>query len=258
MGGEVADEMSPAELSPFGIEVVVGPPAIGAGDAGELLAEQRLGLAAVAVGGDPQQRHPRGEGAPERAFAAAQAPAGLIDVERRRAADLLGKRSVGLRQRRAGLPHDGVDRAGRDLGAEQLAQQLRGVASGDAVAHHQDGNRRLQARAEGASRHPDGKLSARAGAAGRAAQAMEPVLGDDDRDRGQLHHLMASRRADGATLCHVEAVAAGAGLGPVVDELIDALERQQGTASALVTGLGTSLPTRGRLARSRRCRGRIG
>src|SRR6266540_3669809 len=45
VGGEVPDEVGPAELAPFGLEVVVGPPAIGAGDALEVLAEERLGLA---------------------------------------------------------------------------------------------------------------------------------------------------------------------------------------------------------------------
>src|SRR5450759_2089619 len=43
-----------------------------------------------------------------------------------------------------------------------------------------------------------------------------------------------------------------------VDELIDALERKQGTASTLVAGLGAPLSARAWPARSRRCRGRIG
>src|SRR6266496_275946 len=42
VGGEVPDEVGPAELAPVGVEVVVGPPAIRAGDAREVLAEQRL------------------------------------------------------------------------------------------------------------------------------------------------------------------------------------------------------------------------
>jgi len=59
VGGEVAYEMGPAELAPFRIEVVVGPPAIGAGDARELLAQERLGLALVA-GRGRFGRPPRG------------------------------------------------------------------------------------------------------------------------------------------------------------------------------------------------------
>src|SRR5450756_2258551 len=81
VGGEVAHQMSPTELAPLGVEVVVGPPAIGAGDAGEVLAEQRLGLAALATLGDAEDRCAQGERAPERALAAAQAPAGLVDVD---------------------------------------------------------------------------------------------------------------------------------------------------------------------------------
>jgi hypothetical protein len=51
------------------------------------------------------------------------------------------------------------------------------------------------------------------------------VLGEEDRDRGQLRDLMASRLANGATLRLTEVVAAAAALGPVVDELIERLDR---------------------------------
>jgi hypothetical protein len=46
----------PAELAPLEVEIVVGPPAVGAGDAREVLTEQRLGLASVAIGGDTKER----------------------------------------------------------------------------------------------------------------------------------------------------------------------------------------------------------
>jgi hypothetical protein len=59
------------------------------------------------------------------------------------------------------------------------------------------------------------------------AQALQPVLGEEDRDRGQLRDLMASRLANGATLRLTEVVAAAAALGPVVDELIERLDRYQ-------------------------------
>jgi len=84
VGGEVPDQVGPAELASFGGEVVVGPPAIGGGDAREALAEQRLGFALVAVGGDPEDGLGRCERAPERALRAAQALAGLVDVDGRR------------------------------------------------------------------------------------------------------------------------------------------------------------------------------
>src|SRR5665647_2654102 len=54
VGAEVAHQVRPAELTSLHIEVVVGPPAVRAGDAGELLAEQRLSLALVATLGDAE------------------------------------------------------------------------------------------------------------------------------------------------------------------------------------------------------------
>ena len=78
-------------------------------------------------------------------------------------------------------------------------------------------------------------------------------------DRGQLADLMALRRGDlDALLLLKRSRARAAALGPVLDELIDALERKQGTASTLVAGLGAGSPARGRLTRSRWYRGRIG
>src|SRR5450756_933578 len=124
---------------------VVGPPAVRAGDPRELLAEQRLGLAPVATLGDPEDRRAAGERPPERALAAAQAPAGLVDVDGRGGADLVCKLSVGLCERLARVLHDGVDRARRELGAKQLAQKLCGIAPRDAVAHREGGDRRLEA-----------------------------------------------------------------------------------------------------------------
>jgi hypothetical protein len=76
VSGEVAYQVRPAELPPFRIEVVVGPPAVRGGDPRELFAEQRLRLAAVTTLSDAKDRCAEGERPPERAPAAAQAPAG--------------------------------------------------------------------------------------------------------------------------------------------------------------------------------------
>lgn len=134
---------------------------------------------------------------------------------------------VGLLERPRCAPHDGIDRAGADAGAKQFAKELRGVAAGDAVTYRESGNRRLETWAEGPGWHPDRKLGARFRAAVGTAQAMQPVLGEEDRDRGQLRDLMASRLANGATLRLTEVVAAAAALGSVVDELIERLDRYQ-------------------------------
>ena len=112
VGGEIPDEVRPAELAPFGVEVVVCPPAIRAHDAREVLAEERLGLALVAVGGDAEERRPLGERTPERAPAAAQAPAGLVDVDGRGGADVVEKPGMRLRERLARPLHNRVDGAG--------------------------------------------------------------------------------------------------------------------------------------------------
>lgn len=71
VGGEVAEEVRPAELSLAGIQVVVAAPAVGADDPGEALAKQRPGFEGVASGGDSEDRGAGGQGAPERAVAAA-------------------------------------------------------------------------------------------------------------------------------------------------------------------------------------------
>jgi len=65
VGGEVARQVRPTELASLRVEVVVGPPAVRAGDAGEVLAEQRLGLAAVATLGDAEDRRAAAERPPE-------------------------------------------------------------------------------------------------------------------------------------------------------------------------------------------------
>src|SRR5450756_384529 len=172
VGGEVAHQVGPAELAPLRVEIVVGPPAVRAGDAGEVLAEQRLGLAAVATLGDAEDRGAAGERAPERALAAAQAPAGLVDVERRRGAHVAEQVLVGLLQGGARAADDGLDGTARERGAEELAQELCGVAPRDAVPDRQGDDRRLEARAEGAGWDLGRQLCPRGAAARRAAQAL--------------------------------------------------------------------------------------
>jgi hypothetical protein len=231
-------------LSPCGVEAVVGPPAVRAGDAGKLFAEQRLGLALMAVGSDAKECRVRGERAPERAPAATQALTGLIDVDRRRSADVTEQVIVGLLKRRGRASHERIDRAGGDAGAERLAQQLGSVAAGETVTHRQGRDRRLQAWAEGASWHVARKLGAGLGATGGTAQAVEPMLGEEDRDRGQLRDLMARGLPQRLALRHAEHVAAAAASGPVVDDLIERLDRCQPTTASWMARLGTALAPR--------------
>jgi hypothetical protein len=62
-----------------------------------------------------------GEGAPQRALGALQAPAGRVDVQRVGAPDAVQQIAVGLGERLAGRGEDHVDRAGRDLDANSCS-----------------------------------------------------------------------------------------------------------------------------------------
>ena len=194
----------------------------------------------MAIGGDAKDRGAARERPPEGALAAAQAPAGLIDVERRRGTDVAEQFLVGLLQGGAHAADDGLNGAARDLGAEELAGKLCCVAARDAVPDREAGDRRLQARAEGARLHIGRQRGARHGAAVRAAQALQAMLTEDDRDRGQLRDLVTRRLADGPPLRLAEAVAAGAARRPVVDHRVDGLERRQPTAVAFVARLSAA------------------
>src|SRR5450830_1298306 len=83
------------------------------------------------------------------------------------------------------------------------------------------------------------------------------MLAEDDRRRRQLRDLMARGLANGATLCLAESVAAGAALGPVVEELIERRDRRQMTTASRMARLGAGPPARGRLTRPRWRRGWI-
>src|SRR5450830_808364 len=233
--------MRPTELPPFRIEVVVGPPAVRAGDAGELLAEQRLRFAAVAIGSDAKDRGAKGERPPERAPAAAQAPAGLVNVDGRGGADVAEEVLVGPLEGQGHALQDRRDRACGEARSEELAQKLCGVAPGDAVAHREGGDRRLQARAEGSRRHSGGQLGARYGAALRAAQPLQAMLAEDDRGRRQLRDLMARGLPARRALRRAEHVAAAATTRPVLDELVERLDRRQMTTASRMARLGTPL-----------------
>ena len=86
---------------------------------------------------------------------------------------------------------------------------------------------------------------------------MQAVLGQDDRNRGQLGHLVADRLAERVALRLREAVAAGAALGPMVDDLLNCLDRGQSPTVAFMTPLGSRVATRRRRPLARRRAGRI-
>jgi hypothetical protein len=112
---------------------LLGPPAIRASNTGEVRAEEGPGLALVATRGNAKDGGPPDESAPQSALVAPSAPAGLIDVDRRSGADEVEQFFVGQTQRRRCAPENGIDRAGAQMGAKELAHQFDGVAAGDAV-----------------------------------------------------------------------------------------------------------------------------
>src|SRR6266508_3304923 len=82
VAAKVSDEVLPADLAALWVEVVVGPPAVGADDPA-VATDQLVEPVAVAVFGDPEDRRLGGRRRPQRALLAPGAPAGLIDVDRR-------------------------------------------------------------------------------------------------------------------------------------------------------------------------------
>jgi len=78
----------------------------------------------VPAGRDPKHRGAARQRSPERAAAAGGLPAGLVDVDGRGCLDPLLKLRVGASERVAGALDDRIDRAGRELDAEQLPGEL--------------------------------------------------------------------------------------------------------------------------------------
>ena len=247
---KIADQVRPTDLAAGGVEVVVGPPTVGAGDAAKPLPEDGSRLALVAVGSDAKERRPLAQGAPERTLSPAQAPAGLVDVDHRRRADVVLKPRMGLFECHTGVLHDRIDRAGREPATEQLTNELDRVAAGDAVSDRQGGDGRLEAGTESAAGNVGRQLGARAPAADRTAQAEQAVLAELDRDLGQLRHLVAGGLAERLALLRLEQVTAAAARGPVLHDPADRGGRHQCPPPARMAGLGAPL-TRGRRRRGR-------
>mgnify|MGYP007107693838 CR=1 FL=1 len=121
VGGEVPSEMGPTQLAPLRFQVVMGLPAVAGGDTREAITEQRSGLPLMAVGGDAKDGRAAGERTPEGALLTPGAPAGLIDVDGGRSADVMKQLLVGQPKRGPGPPDHGIDRSDRKAGAEELA-----------------------------------------------------------------------------------------------------------------------------------------
>src|SRR5262245_46788415 len=115
---------------------------------------------------------------PERARLAAEVPAGLVNVERARCTSLLEQLLVDGLKRLAGAGEDRVDRADGDRAAEQLLHQLDQLPSRETVPDGERRDRRLQLRAEAATRNTRRQLRPHCATAAGAAEPLQPVLAD--------------------------------------------------------------------------------
>jgi len=88
-----------SQQAAFGVDVVVGPPAVRGDDPFEIAAEQFFEAVAVAVFGDPEDRGLGCGCRPERASLGLGEPAGLINVDDRRLEHLLDQFFVWESQR---------------------------------------------------------------------------------------------------------------------------------------------------------------
>jgi hypothetical protein len=88
---KVAIDVLPADLTAVGVKVVLGPPAIRAGDPFEVLADQLFQTVAMAVLSDPEDRRLGRRRSPQRAALPSGVPAGLLQIHRGRGEHRLHK-----------------------------------------------------------------------------------------------------------------------------------------------------------------------
>ena len=222
--------------------MAVAVPAIGDHDPRVRGADQRVEHLAVAVLGDLQEHRAGGVRGPQRASIALGAPAGLIDMHRRRLQHLVCEVQVRAGQRFGGALADRVGRAGRERDPEQIASQFADTAPRDPVRGGQRHQRRLQPRPE-----RRGADLVRQGGAGPCAtvptaQLVRAMLAEEHTDRRQLGDLMATEPPTRPALRGIERPPAPATRPRVViDDLIHLIRRLQLTASATVPKLPTLL-----------------
>ena len=190
-----------------------------------------------ARGIDPIASHQRRGAEPQPLLGAPQAPARLVGVDDLGRSDRLAQLGPGVGEDPA-HPHDRlVDSACRDRDAEDLAHDVGDLSAREAVDARQGGDVGLEPWAEGRDRDSRRQLGERRLAATRAAQAMQPVLEDDRRDRRQLPLLVDQRIAE-ALLAAVEVVpAARARMGQVLEALVHPLGRGHLAGPSLVARL---------------------
>src|SRR5262249_24970975 len=91
------------------------------------------------------------------------------------------------------LPLQGTDLGRRHRYAEEVRAQLFNLALAEAVGPGEQSQHRLQPWPVLSPGRAVGQLGAGRGAAGRASEPVQPILGDRWPDGGQFHYLVADR-----------------------------------------------------------------
>jgi hypothetical protein len=140
-GLELADEMSPAELTPtFFVVAVVGGVVVTGDDTGRAVTEEFPQHLGAATGGDVEESGPIGDQGPEVASFALVLPAGFVDVEGQGGSDVLFD---GTDHRLAGLgnPLSGIaDGTGGDVEIKEGGEDIDNPPAADAMSGHQIGD----------------------------------------------------------------------------------------------------------------------
>ncbi len=186
-----------------------------------------------------EDRHQRRDHDPKPGPFSCLPPGGLVHVGRLRA-DVLGQLAHDRVQGSGRLLLQLADAAGRQRYAQQLSTQLLGLTLAQPVGPGQQRQRCLQTRAGLAPGHAHRQTAAGGGAAARAAQTVQPVLGDQGTDDGQFQYLVPQRLRVVA-LQRLPATATGVGAdfqGMVGQQRRPLLGRLAGLAAALLAGGG--------------------
>jgi hypothetical protein len=231
-GGEVADQVRPAQLALLNGQVVVGREAIAHHNPAKGAPQQLDGGGCGSAQALEEHRHCGGDHDPLPApFSTGIVPigvagggAGFIHVGHRLLTGSLQRLSHRFRQHGAQTLADLCNRSTADLHPQQLIEQRLGLAETQRKDAAQQTHQGTEPGAVGTGLHISRQRCAGAGGAAGADQAMQPMLDHQRRDRRDLHHLMAQRIW---ILSRQQRAATAAGIRVVFHHLINPLKRQQ-------------------------------
>ncbi len=134
---------------------------------------------------------------------------------------------VWLRESTGDPAENRVHSAGRQTRLEELFGELDRVTARETIADRQRRYRRLKPGPEMTRSDLPGSLAGAASAALRTAHALAAMLGDHDRDHGELFDLVTRGLARRDPVALAEHVATIAARRPVIEEFINSPRRKQ-------------------------------